>query len=66
MTVMQIGIMRMLVAHRPVPVRVRMRFADRSVMTMSVVRVMRVRMFMLQRLMYMVMLVPLGQMHPQA
>ncbi len=65
MAVMQVRVMRVPVAHRAVPVRVRMRLADRPVMGMAVMGIMPMRMFMLQRLMRMLMFVAFGQVQPE-
>ena len=62
--VMQVGIMRMGVAQRRVSVPMRMRFADRPLMRVPVVRVMSVAVLVLERLVRMLMLVTFGQMHP--
>jgi hypothetical protein len=56
--VMQIRIMRVLVAHRRVLVPVRMRLRYGTVMGMSVVLVMDVTVFVRQRLVDMLVLVP--------
>ncbi len=66
MSVVQIGIMRMLVAHRFVPVQVGMRLIDRPIVMVAMMRVVRMGMGMFQRLMTMVMFVALGQVQPNA
>ena len=62
--VMQVRVVRMGVAQRRVAVPMRMRFADRPLMRVPVVRVMSVAVLVLERLVRMLMLVTFGQMHP--
>ena len=62
--VMQVGVMRMGVAHRRVAVPVRLRFADRPVMRVPVMRVVAITVLVFERLVRMLVLVPFGEMHP--
>jgi hypothetical protein len=64
MPVMQVGVMRMRVAQRRVAVRMRMRFADRPIMRVPVVRVVAMAMFVFERLVRMFVLVAFGEVHP--
>ena len=58
----EVGIVRVLVPHRLVPVPMRMRFCHRSVMVVLMMAVVDVAVFMLQRLVAMLVVMPLGQM----
>ncbi len=64
--VVQVGIVRMAVHHRPVavPVRMRLTWHDPGAVAVLVVCVMAVPVLMLHRLMFMRVLVPLGQVQP--
>ena len=64
MPVMQVGVMRMRVAQPRVAVPMRMRFADRPVMRVPVMRVVAVAVLVFERLVRMLVLVAFGQMHP--
>ena len=64
MPVMQVGVMRMGVAQRRVAVPMRMRFADRPVMRVPVVRVVAMAVLMLERVMAVLVVVALGEVHP--
>ena len=61
---MQVGVMRVGVAQRRMAVPVRMRFADRLVMRVPMVRIVPMAVLVLERLMLMVMVMALGEMHP--
>ncbi len=62
---MQIGIMRVLMVHRQMAMRVRMRLADRAVVIVPVVLIMRMAVVVLQRIVHMLVLMALGQMQPE-
>ena len=62
--VMQVGVMRMGVAQWGVAVPMRMRFADRPVMRVPVMRIVPMAVLVFERLVRMLMLVALGEMHP--
>jgi hypothetical protein len=62
--VMQVGVMRMGVAQRRVAVPMRMRFADRPVMRVPVMRVVPMAVLMFERLVRMLVLVAFGEMQP--
>jgi hypothetical protein len=64
MPVMQVGVMRMGVAQWRVTVPMRMRFADRPVMPVPVVRVVSMTVLVFERLVRMLVLVAFGEMHP--
>ena len=64
MPVVQVGVMRVGVAQRRVAVPMRMRFADRPIMRVPVVRVVPMAVLVLERLVRMLVLVPFDQMHP--
>ena len=61
---MQVGVMRMGVAQRRVAVPMRMRFADRPVMHVPVMRVVSMAVLVFERLVRMLVLVALGKMQP--
>ena len=61
---MQVGVMRMGVAQRCVAMPMRMRFADRPVMGVPVVGVVLMAVLVFERLVPMLVLVALGEMHP--
>jgi hypothetical protein len=61
--VMQVGVMRMGVAQRRVAVPMRMRFADRPVMGVPVMRVVSMAVLVFERLVRMLVLVALGEMY---
>lgn len=65
MPMMQIGIMRVLVAQglMPMPVRVRLRY--RTIVRVPMMRVVNVTVFMLQGFVLMFMLVPFGKVEPK-
>ena len=63
---MQIRIVRMPMAHRLVAVPRRVRFSDRSVVGMPMVVIMDMSMFVFERLMEVFVLVPFGEVHPEA
>lgn len=58
--------MRMLVVQRRVAMPMRMRFVDRAVVVMLVVGVVCVQMRMFQRFVLVIMLMPFGQVQPEA
>lgn len=58
-TVVQIGIVRMFVVHRLMAMPMRMRFAHRPIVIVLVMKVMGMRVLVFQRLVQMVVLVPL-------
>ena len=62
--VMQVGVMRMRVAQRRVAVPMRMRFADRPIMRVPVMRVVPMAVLVFERLVRMLVLVVFGEMHP--
>lgn len=64
MPVVQVGIMRMGVTQRRVTVPMRMRFADRPVMGVPVMRVVSMAVLVFERLVRMLVLVAFGEMHP--
>ena len=64
MPVMQVGVMRMGVAQWRVAVPMRMRLADRPVMRVLVVRIVSMAVLVFERLVRMLVLVALGEMHP--
>ena len=64
MPMMQVRVMRVGVAQRRVAVPMRMRFADRPVMRVPVVRVVSMTVLVFERLVRMLVLVALGEMHP--
>src|SRR3954447_7229591 len=61
----QIGVMRMLVPRRLVLVPMRVRFGHRSVVVMLVVIIVDMPVFVRERLMKMLVLMPFGEMQPQ-
>ena len=63
--VVQIGIVRVLVAHRCVPVPVGMRLGERAIMGVLMMVVMMVGVVMFQRLMQVIVVMPFRQMQPQ-
>ena len=65
MTVVQIRVMWVLVAHWFMPVRVRMRLRHRAIVCMPVVLVMGMGMVVLEALMVVLMIVPLGHVQVQ-
>ena len=62
--VMQVGVMRMGVAQRRMAVPMRMRFADRPLMCVPVVRVVSMAVLVFERLVRMLVRVVFGEMHP--
>ena len=64
MPVVQVGVMRMGVAQWGVAVPMRMRSADRPVMRVPVMRIVSMAVLVFERLVRMLMLVALGEMHP--
>ena len=62
--VMQVGVMRMGVAQWGVAVPMRMRFADRPVMRVPVMRVVSMAVLVFERLVRMLVLVAFAEMHP--
>ncbi|MNT43071.1 hypothetical protein D3C72_1795220 [compost metagenome] len=66
MPMVHVRIMRVLVAHRFVPVPVRMRFGDRAVVGVGVMFVVDMGVFVLQRLVAVFVVVALGQVQPEA
>ena len=64
MPVMQVRVMRMRVAQRRVAVPMRMRFADRPVMRVPVMRVVSMAVLVFERLVRMLVLMAFGEMHP--
>ena len=64
MPVVQVGIMDMFVAHRLVAVPVRMRLGDGFVVTMAVMRVMDMRVLVIQRFVNVVVFVPFREVQP--
>jgi len=68
MPMMQVWIVRVLMAHRLMSMPMRMRFSRCIVgaMSMLMVFIMRVLVFVLHSLMLVLVLVPFGQMQPQA
>lgn len=62
---MQVGVMWMGMTQRRMAVPMRMRFADRAVMRMPVVCVVSMAVLVFERLVPMLVLMPLGEMHPQ-
>lgn len=65
-SMMQVGVMRVLVPHGCMPMPVRMRLGHWPVMVMLVVLVMNMNVVMLQGLMIVLMVMPFGQMKPEA
>ena len=61
---MQVGVVRMGVAQRRVAVPMRMRFADRPLMCVPVVRVVSMAVLVFERLVRMLVFVSLSEMHP--
>lgn len=61
---MQIGIMRVPVPYRSVPMPMHMRFAHRPFMLVIVMHIMRMSMLVFQRFVHMFVLVTFGQMKP--
>ena len=64
MPVMQIGIMRVRMAQRRVPMGVRMRLRHRPIVCVPVVFIVHMAVFVFERLVLMFMGVALGEMHP--
>jgi len=64
MPVMQVGVMRMGVAQWRVAVPMRMRFGDRDLMRVAVMRIVSMAVLVLERLMRMLVLMAFGEMHP--
>ena len=61
---MQVGVMRMGVTQRPMAVPMRMRFAHRPIMRVPVMRVVPMAVLVFERLVPMLVIMPLGEMHP--
>jgi hypothetical protein len=64
MPVMQVGVMRVGVAQWRMAVPMRMRFDDRPVMRVPVMRVVPMTVLMFERLVRMLVLMAFGEMHP--
>ena len=62
--VMEVGIVRVLVAQGLVAMPVRMRLADRPLMHVPMMLVMHMAVLMLHRVVHMVVLMPFGKMQP--
>ncbi len=62
--VVQVRIMRVLVSHGFMPVRMRVRLGDRSLVTMPMMLVMHMGVVVLQGLMVVLVVVPLRQVQP--